>query len=281
MDISEELGQQLINFGAEKLTTIATETTTTSRLARYRYTCELQEIRRVANRINGYGEKVYSQADQDGIILAICEIIDLPAGKFMEFGCGDGENNTHNLLLNGWTGMWLENDDETFEQVKGNCGHWLETGALSIGKARVTKNNINTYVDPAAGYNLISIDTDWNDYWLWEAMKAEPDIIVIEYNASITKGVSVTVPYYDGTDYPWRGGMHFGASWSALKKLGKAKGYILVDCNLSGTDMFFVKERYERALLDRDCELYGYEDPKYCLEYTLGHEKEFGPWVQV
>ena len=55
------------------------------------------------------GFKVYSQADEDGIIEDIARRIGVDDGHFIEIGCGDGrENNTHYLLLKGWRGIWVD-----------------------------------------------------------------------------------------------------------------------------------------------------------------------------
>ncbi|HEU5294219.1 MAG TPA: hypothetical protein VFU71_05485, partial [Burkholderiaceae bacterium] len=56
-----------------------------------------------------YGLKVYSQNDEDGLIEEILRRCQLTApGTFVELGVGDGtENNTLNLLLKGWRGVWL------------------------------------------------------------------------------------------------------------------------------------------------------------------------------
>jgi hypothetical protein len=46
-----------------------------------------------------HGFKVYSQADEDGIIEQICLRLDKRRGSFIEIGCGDGrENNSHYLF---------------------------------------------------------------------------------------------------------------------------------------------------------------------------------------
>ncbi len=49
-----------------------------------------------------YGFKVYSQADEDGVVDNITQRIGIDRGSFIEIGCGDGrENNSHYLLLKG------------------------------------------------------------------------------------------------------------------------------------------------------------------------------------
>ena len=50
----------------------------------------------------------FSQSDEDGIIERIAQRLKISEGIFVEFGVGNGtENNTLNLLMNGWKGMWF------------------------------------------------------------------------------------------------------------------------------------------------------------------------------
>ncbi|MHC4591751.1 MAG: hypothetical protein ACYS8L_03535 [Planctomycetota bacterium] len=57
-------------------------------------------------------------------------------------------------------------------------------------------------------------------------------VVVIEYNASLGPDLSLSVPY----DAPFdrykkhESGSYCGASLTALRRLGKAKGYALVGC---------------------------------------------------
>ncbi|MGK7945493.1 MAG: hypothetical protein AB4058_13585 [Microcystaceae cyanobacterium] len=52
-----------------------------------------------------YGDKVYSQADEDGIIREIFNRIGTTNKTFVEFGIGNGlENNSLALLFDNWQG---------------------------------------------------------------------------------------------------------------------------------------------------------------------------------
>lgn len=56
-------------------------------------------------RLERYGYKVYSQNDEDGILAEIFRRIDVTNRQFLEFGVENGlENNTLNLLEQGWSG---------------------------------------------------------------------------------------------------------------------------------------------------------------------------------
>ena len=67
----------------------------------------------------GFGYKVYSQADEDGIIDHICGRLGIENGSFAEIGCGDGrENNSHCLLLKGWRGVWIDGDSANIAAIR-------------------------------------------------------------------------------------------------------------------------------------------------------------------
>jgi hypothetical protein len=52
---------------------------------------------------------VFSQSNEDSIVAAIFEVIGTTNKRFIEFGCGAGnQNNTISLLLQGWHGIWFE-----------------------------------------------------------------------------------------------------------------------------------------------------------------------------
>ena len=60
------------------------------------------------NLIN-YGFKVYSQADEDGIIDEILNRISFSSKTFIELGVQNGkECNTLYLLKSGWKGLWVD-----------------------------------------------------------------------------------------------------------------------------------------------------------------------------
>lgn len=93
--------------------------------------------------------------------------------------------------------------------------------------------------------DLLSIDIDGNDYWVWKAMTAiRPRVVVIEYNSSFGPDRSVTVAY----DPSFRryekhpSGLYYGASLQALNKLAAQKGYFLAGCDSAGVNAFFVRD---------------------------------------
>ena len=87
--------------------------------------------------------------------------------------------------------------------------------------------------------DLVSIDLDGNDYWVWRALTYRPRVLVAEYNANISPDESLVMPYDPA--HRWNGTDYYGASLRALRDLGVEKGYELVYCNRAGVNAFFVR----------------------------------------
>ncbi len=65
-----------------------------------------------------YGQKIYSQNEEDGIIREIFNRIGTSNKMFVEFGIGDGlENNTLALLLSGWKGLWIDGSSSSVNKI--------------------------------------------------------------------------------------------------------------------------------------------------------------------
>jgi hypothetical protein len=114
--------------------------------------------------------------------------------------------------------------------------------------ARLTRDNVNDLIRADLGErdaDLLCIDVDGLDYWVWEATTCiRPRVVVIEYLSIWGAETSVTVPYREDFEpvYAGRFGIYGGASLPALVKLGRKKGYRLVGCQRYGYNAFFVRE---------------------------------------
>ena len=196
-------------------------------------------------KLNRYETKIYSQAGEDGILAEIFRRIGVTKKVFVEFGSGDGhENNTVFLLRNGWTGLWIEADRDAVNTVQKDLAADTESHRLVVLNAFVTAKNIESLLAQAnvpREFDLLSIDIDGNDYWVWQKIKQyHPRTVVVEYNAMFPPGVEWVVEY-DPKRW-WDGTSHYGASLTPLEILGRKKGYLLVGCNLGGVNAFFVRQ---------------------------------------
>lgn len=133
----------------------------------------------------------------------------------VEFGAYDGEraSNTVRLRREGWTCFLFD----------------VIARAPIVQEVRITSENINEVFTDAGiphRFDLLSIDIDGNDLWVWQALTFEPRVVIIEYNPKFTATESWSVP--NDPDRVWDSTDYYGASVRALWRLGRRKGYRLV-----------------------------------------------------
>ena len=106
---------------------------------------------------------------------------------FTEFGVEDGlESNCHLLLHKGWSGLWIEGNQKSYRDILYKFHPVIRQDRLKVIQAFITKENINDLIRSAGisgEIDLLSIDVDGNDYYIWEAVSViNPMVVVIEYN---------------------------------------------------------------------------------------------------
>ena len=197
--------------------------------------------------LNHFEHQVFSQCGQDGILAEIFRRLGVARGAFVEFGVGAGggfETNTTNLLLQGWSGVWLEADTDACAELRRHFATPMAEGRLRLAQAFLDRDNIAGHFESAGvprEFDLLSIDVDGNDLWLGQALRAfRPRCVSIEYNAHFPAGQAWTMPYH--ADHVWNATMEYGASAKAVELAGAALGYRLVACDLAGCDAFLVRE---------------------------------------
>ncbi len=197
--------------------------------------------------LEAYGYKVYSQNDEDGIIHEIFRRIGATNKTFIEFGVQNGlECNSHLLLFYGWNGLWIEGSDEYCKEIRMKFRPVIDNGQLQIMNSFVTRENINKLLAKYTGggyfeVDLLSIDIDGNDIYVWEAISdVLPRVVVIEYNGKFPPDLFWKQAY--DRNHVWDGSDWHGASLKALEEMGRKKGYALVGTNLNGCNAFFVRD---------------------------------------
>jgi hypothetical protein len=171
--------------------------------------------------------------------------------RFVEFGIGNGkECNTANLSINhGWSGLLMDGNPADLEKARRYYASRQEVkpGQVRMEHAFITAENSNDLLraNGATGpIDLLSLDIDGNDLWVWQAIDAiDPRVVVIEYNAAFGTDKSVSVVYDPAFErfakHP--SGLYHGAALDALAVVGRKKGYVLIGCESSGVNAFFVK----------------------------------------
>jgi len=171
-----------------------------------------------------------SQNEEDGLLLALFKRIGTTNRRCVEIGCGSNGGNSGFLVQEcGWIGLMVDANRASVATVKLRfAGH-----AVTIVKHRVTREDVNDLLT-RSGFNgeldLLSLDIDGNDYWVWEALDAcSPRVVVLEYNWLFGPERAVTIPY-DAEFKVGAGGTrsYRGASLAAFAHLARKKGYRLI-----------------------------------------------------
>lgn len=231
--------------------------------------------------------KVYSQFGEDGILREIFARLPasslIPYPYFVEFGASDGsECNGRYLVESGWAGLMIEGNRESYAGLVRRYGGNPRVRCLN---QMVGSGNVETLFDEAGvpeEPDLLSIDIDGNDYWVWKAItRYRPRVVVIEYNASYPPP---RLWVRAESDAPWNGTDWFGASLESLARLGQGKGYTLVGCSQMGVNAFFVRTDLARPTHFICSPPEGvashYMPPRYGPNQG-GHPSGSGPWHEI
>jgi hypothetical protein len=200
---------------------------------------------------------------------------------FVEFGVQNGlESNCHYLLHKGWKGLWIEGNEKYVKEIRQLFIKPICDKRLTVCNAFITKDNINTLIEKdgkiSGEIDLLSIDVDGNDYWIWEAIKCvKPRVVVIEYNAKFPPNFEWVMEY--DPNHIWSGDDKHGASLKSLELLGVRLGYQLVATNITGTNAFFVKEDLTNNLFIKPAVAEKLYNPaRWTMQYKSGHpSKEY------
>ena len=199
--------------------------------------------------------KVFSQFGDDGIVDALVTRLGLPpeAERFVEIGVEDYREATTRFLLvhRNWRGLIVDRNEAHVQRLRDSSLLWRHD--VRPVTAAVEPENVNDLLrehgfDRELG--LLCIDVDGSDYWIWEALEAEPALVVVEYNSVFGPSRAVTIPYEPGFDRTraHHSNLYFGASLRALVLLGERKGYRLVGSNSAGNNAYFVRRDYAGGL---------------------------------
>jgi hypothetical protein len=202
--------------------------------------------------------RCHSQNGEDGILLYLFSLLGTVNRRAVEICAGDGyECNAANLIINhGWRGLLVDGDPENVargRQFYATCRDTCISPPTLI-QAWVTAENVNPIVAEhgfAGPIDLLSLDLDGNDYWIWKALDTVmPQVVVLEFNAALGPSASLTIPYQpdfklDFSVRPYK----CGAGLAAFVALGRAKGYRLVGVQSLGFNAFFVRNGVGEAVL--------------------------------
>jgi hypothetical protein len=194
------------------------------------------------HRLTAQRFRLLSQNAEDGIVLAIFKEAGVASARFAELGCGHNGGSSGFLAQElGWSGLMIDADPAAILECR---LRFNDTRVVAL-EARVTRESVDALLTEGGvtgQIDLLGVDIDGNDLWVWEAVTAaSPRVVVIEYNALFGPTRSVAVPYDPEFRYE-PGSSYFGASLTALARLGRRLGYRLVATEPRGANAFFVRD---------------------------------------
>ncbi len=130
-------------------------------------------------------QTVTSQWGEDGIIESIFERIGTNNKWCCEFGAWDGKHlsNTWNLIHNrGWQGVLIEGEKSRASKLS-NIPGVVPMCAFVEVSGRDSLDILLSRTPIPYDFDLLSIDIDNDDYYVWEGLtKYRPRVVIIEIN---------------------------------------------------------------------------------------------------
>ncbi len=143
------------------------------------------------NTYHRYCKNIYSQNGEDGILEQLIKELGITAGTFCEFGASDGitSSNTYNLMQKyNFSGIAIELDKARYERCVANYRSFpnvtVYNGAVMYNDPT---NDLNVWLKKGGlpyDFDLLSIDIDYDDYYVWQGLtEFMPKIVVFETNS--------------------------------------------------------------------------------------------------
>lgn len=213
---------------------------------------ELLRTKAPLPRFDEVGFRTFSQFDEDGILHYIFSLIGTTNRRAVEACAGVGfECNAANLIVNhGWDAMLIDGSEENckvswqFYTTRSDTQitppkivhSWIEPETID---GIVTGNGFTGEID------LLTIDLDGIDYWIWKNITSiNPRLVVVEYQPWWKADEPYTVKNIKGYWYPnlaEKLPAYVGCSLGAYVNLAREKGYRLIGCNRNQLNAFFLR----------------------------------------
>ncbi len=227
--------------------------------------------------------RCFSQHGEDGVIAELLARVGIGSQFFVEFGIETGREGNCVFLADvlGWRGLFIEPDETGYSELGAK---YRASERVRTQNAAVTPTNVESLfaaADVPPEPDVLSIDVDGQDYWIWEALEAyRPRVVVVEYNALLPSGRRLVQP--SGYERGWDGTDYFGASLDALCELAGHKGYRLVHTDLAAVNAFFARGDLGGGALPSDEEVPRRHHPNYFMQgYRHPADPERRPYLDL
>lgn len=239
------------------------------------------------------GFKLYSQFDEDGLLLYIFSLIGFTNRKVVEMCAGNGEEcNTANLIINhACQGLLFDGNPSLVTHAQNFFARHPSTWLCPpiCKQAWLTRDNVNTLLEEngfSGSIDLLSLDVDGNDYWIWQAIsQISPRVMICETHNIVPDDLALTIPYKEDFDYTSADNYHEefrSASPLAMIKLSRAKGYRLIGAHKYGFNLIFLRNDVGAEFFP-EVPLNAISDNPYTVQAkkTRWNAVKDAPWVNV
>jgi hypothetical protein len=194
----------------------------------------------------------FSEFEEDGQLLYLLTLAGSKSRAVVEISSQDGRvcMATNLLVHHRWRGFLFDGDPVFVREGRRFfAAHPATRSAPPVMRAEwFTRDNVN-HVLAAAGVpdevDVLSLDIDGNDLYLWSEMKLRPRILICEFNNAVPSDLALTIPYRPGfsfTALPAEQAMFRSASLAAYVAVSRRKGYRLVGMNALGFNAIFLRD---------------------------------------
>jgi hypothetical protein len=187
--------------------------------------------------LSGLAPSLYAQGTEEAILERLMARI-APVSRYcVDIGAGDGLRNSNTALLlreQGWQGTLVEGSGYRYGRLQ---AHYGGAGNVRLRQAQVQPDTVQAVLAEAGvprEFDLLSIDIDGNDYWIWRALRDfRPRLAVIEYNPYYTPPERWVMRF--NPEHAWDGSTYYGASLESLYRLGAATTWAITRFSCGAT----------------------------------------------
>jgi hypothetical protein len=195
-----------------------------------------------AQRLTAQRFRGLSQNGEDGMVLALLRAAGVEHATFAEIGSGINGGNSGFLAQElGWRGLMVDGDKKRVAMLRSR----FHAERVVPRHAWVTRENIDELLADGGlegEIDLLSIDIDGNDIWVWESIqRVSARIVVIEFNELYGIDEALATPYDPKFNRRNFKSLYFGASLPAVVNVGRRLGYRLVAVEPRGVNAFLVR----------------------------------------
>ena len=198
------------------------------------------------------GFQCFSEFEEDGMLLYLFTVLGHGNRTVVEISSQDGRVcMASNLIVHHrWRGFLYDADERHVKAGSRFFGKHPATRSFppSLNARWFDRDNIGQVLQDDGvpdDVDLLSLDIDGVDLYLWDALKLRPRVLLCEFNNAVPIDSALTVPYDAQFRFDQQQERHAffrSASLKAYDTVCRAKGYRYVGCNALGFNAFFLRD---------------------------------------